>query len=161
MEGHRGPPPDDESCLRCVNGQLNNFDRLRAIYQAIGSGRQHDTHDAGQRIGQRNHWLDYREKHAHTSLKHREISPMLRHAAGRTSLLGTSIPDEASRIRCKFSTHLAPFPLASFAPNSLINTPTLPSPTPSFPSSNPGLTATAKYLPSPLKLSALTLATYF
>jgi len=54
-------------------------------------------------------------------------------------------------------THFIPFPFASPSPSSLTKTPIIPSPTPSFPSSSPGLTATARYFPSLLKLNALTL----
>lgn len=56
--------------------------------------------------------------------------------------------------------HLAPFPFASVSDSSLMKTFTTPSPTSSLPSSNPGLTATAKYFPSPEKPTALTLLAY-
>ena len=57
------------------------------------------------------------------------------------------------------TTHFAPLPFASPSANSLTNTATvLSSPTPSFPSSNPGLIATARNFPSLLKPNALTLA---
>lgn len=57
--------------------------------------------------------------------------------------------------------YLAPLPLASFSLSSLMKILTSPSPTPSLPSSNPGQIATARFLPSPLKLNAATLLVYF
>ena len=56
--------------------------------------------------------------------------------------------------------YFIPFPFASVSPNSLKNTFTTPSPSPSLPSSKPGLIPTAKYFPSALKLNAATLAAY-
>ena len=59
-------------------------------------------------------------------------------------------------------THFPPFVLAmaSPSPNSLTKTPICPFPKFSLPSSNPGQIATAKNLPSPLKLKPATLLPY-